>query len=707
VIDERRVVESPLGPQSGDEHAKRETEYRKALNKRLDEITAAVIRAVLDDAALPFIEAESADDESGAIDLAGDHDPIIDPKTGGRLSDAIKQAAETFRRPERAVRRLYLSELKRKWAEDPKEVPSEPRGKFYGRSYLVNHQGVWLRQVIAGLDDFYVWRRIAKSQIDPEAMSYDTTPQRNWQYCYRVTAETGEFLVNISAEHVGQNATRAINILVRHGVHLVESRDARKHLAKFLQRRPRNRIVRAPRTGWFEWRGNWVCVLPDEVLGVADRTRIVLDGVAVGAHGLHRAGTSAQWREHVARPLAGQSNVVLATGTLLAAPLLRWADEPGGGFHFYGGSKHGKTLAAVIGQSVWGKPFIPGSGDANAFGYDWDSTSGRLEERAVLRNDVGLSLDGVEGGDAKAIASSIYTLASGQGRGRMRQLEAAFSLMLLSTGEVSIAKFLDDEYVGRTVRLSDIPVEVQPGSAFENFRPDEAGKRFYPATREYHGAVGCDWLRYLVALTPRKFKPRLSELTTAFLAQPVVAEIHDRRAHSQVISVINRFALIAATLAMTIEAELLPWSKTDTDAAIVACMQRWLAERGNRDTGGELLREIEQRRQRFAETVNARFIHLRVAEGRLVPVSVVEREKAKAADQYDGYIKEGFILMKPRAWEALWRGLDIKAVHKHLLDAKLLIPDRDGKVPKAEKFETGTAAARFYVIAADFIGVTA
>src|SRR5262249_46834502 len=93
--------EFPPEPQSVDEHAKRETEYRKALFKRLDEITAAMIKAVLDDVALRFLEADSDDDDqSGSIDLTGDHDPIVDPKTGGRLSDAIKQAAEAFRMSE-------------------------------------------------------------------------------------------------------------------------------------------------------------------------------------------------------------------------------------------------------------------------------------------------------------------------------------------------------------------------------------------------------------------------------------------------------------------------------------------------------------------------------------------------------------------------------------------------------------------------------
>jgi uncharacterized protein (DUF927 family) len=552
-----------------------------------------------------------------------------------------------------------------------------------------------------------VWRRIAKTCVEPEALSYDTTPQRNWQHRYFITGETGQFTVDIAAEHLGKDANRAINTLMRRGVHIVESRRARQHLAQFLRYRQRKRIIRAPRTGWFEWRGHWVFVLPDEVLGATDKMHIALDDTTrSGGHGFHRAGTSQQWRQQIALPLAKHSNVVLAVGTMLAAPLLRWADEPGGGFHFYGDSKAGKTLVAVIGQSVWGKPFIPGSDTSNTFGYDWDSTSGRLEDRAVLRNDIGLSLDGIEGGDVKAIASSIYTLASGQGRGRMGRREAVFNLMVLSNGEVSVAKFLDDARVGQTVRLSDIPVEVELGSAFEQFRPDAAGKQFYPPTREYHGAIGYDWLQYLVGQTPKKFQPRLNELRKVFLAQPAVAEIF-ARAHSQVISVINRFALIAATLALAVEANVLPWALADTDAAVIACMRRWLNQCSNVDAAGELLREIERRRRMFAATADDHLIRLDIVERQLVAASPADQHKMEAGEQSDGFMKNGRILLIPDAWQRLWAGLDVEAVKQHLLRQQLLIADRNGRVPSAEKYKSGASAARFYVLASEFInGVT-
>jgi uncharacterized protein (DUF927 family) len=704
---------------SAEEVAREETERKAELFKWADDLAHKVIEAVKADVAFQFLEGDADDDEQlSTLDLAGDYDPIVDEAAGVRLSDAIRHAAERFRLPgkEKALRQIYDSALRRKWRDEDHQLHSELKGTEYGRSYMTTRHGVWFRLNVGGIEELAVWRRIAKTRVDLEALSHDTTPQLNYRLRVLVTGEDiGQIAVDIPAEYLGRDAHRAIVILKQRGVHVVESKEARSRLAKFLQRRPRKRIVRAPSTGWFERpRGHWVFVLPDEVLGATNKTNIILDGVTGGSgYGFRRSRSVGEWGTHVAIPLARNSNAVLAVGMMLAAPLLRWADEPGGGFHFYGFSKAGKTLVMAIGQSVWGRPFIPGSGDANAFGYDWDSTSARLEERAVLRNDVGLSLDGIEGGNIKAIASSVYTLASGQGRGRMRQREAAFNVMLLSTGEISVAQLLGDERAGRLVRLSDIPAEVASGTAFETFRPDAAGQQFYPAVRENHGEVGYVFLKYLVDQTPKKFKPRLDAERKAFLAQPAVAEIHER-AHPQVISVINRFALVYAALVMGISAQILPWSLAEINAGVTACMQRWLNQRGNIDTAAELVQKIDRIRRAFAVTVSDRLIRLTSGRGRIVPASPADQSKMDAmdaanqsktgaADLFDGYVKDGRILLLPEAWERLWHGLDRDEVKKYLLNRGWLILGPGGKASISERVKSGEPTVRVYELAPSFI----
>ena len=155
--------------------------------------------------------------------------------------------------------------------------------------------------------------RIVRTRIDPVALSRDTSPQRNWRHRYLVTDETGQFPVEIGNEHLAKKADRAISTLMRRGVHVVETKDARQHLATFLRYKPRGRIIRVPRTGWYEVKKDrWVFVLPTETLGNAGNVEIVLDdAITADQYGLHRSGTSDQWRERVAAPLAGNSNVVL------------------------------------------------------------------------------------------------------------------------------------------------------------------------------------------------------------------------------------------------------------------------------------------------------------------------------------------------------------------------------------------------------------
>ena len=192
--------------------------------------------------------------------------------------------------------------------------------------------------------------------IDPVALSHDTSRQRNWRHRYLITDETGQLPVEIGNEHLAKKADHAIRTLMRHGAHVVETKDARQHLATFLRYKPRGRIIRVPRTGWYEVKRHWVFVLPTETLGNVGNVEIVLDdAITADQYGLHRSGTSDQWRERVAAPLAGNSNVVLGVGTSLAGPLLPWADEPGGGFHSHGFSKAGKTLIGAAAQSILGQ----------------------------------------------------------------------------------------------------------------------------------------------------------------------------------------------------------------------------------------------------------------------------------------------------------------------------------------------------------------
>ena len=219
-----------------------ETKLKKKMLTWADDLAGKVIQAALEDAALRFLD--DIDDEE-QVDLQGEYDPIVNEQTGAKLSDAIEEFAAKIKHPEKVLRRVYLTALKRKWQARQSKIPTDPHGQTYG-AYVVNSHGVWSKlRVSSGLDGLFVWRRIARTRIDPVAMSRDTTPQRNWRRRYLITDGTGQFAVEIGNEDLAKKADRAIRIFMRRGVHVVETAGARQKLAKFLRFRPRAHHPRA------------------------------------------------------------------------------------------------------------------------------------------------------------------------------------------------------------------------------------------------------------------------------------------------------------------------------------------------------------------------------------------------------------------------------------------------------------------------------
>jgi hypothetical protein len=119
------------------------------------------------------------------------------------------------------------------------------------------------------------------------------------------------------------------------------------------------------------------------------------------------------------------------------------------------------------------------------------------------------------------------------------------------------------------------------------------GKRFFDAMKRQHGAVGLAWQQHLVVIGLARIKTALNQHREHFLALPEVAAVVEK-AHPQVRAVVNRFALYATGLRVAIEAGLLPWNIVQADVGIVACMDRWVAQRGNVDTAGEIVRAVRQ-----------------------------------------------------------------------------------------------------------------
>jgi len=631
------------------------------------------------------------------------------------LELALDAAVKRFGMSRTALKRIIRARRSEKLKAKAKEERSraEPKDdennvKYYSPDFKVSDRGVYARKFDDHGHPF--WDRICTTRIDLLALTRDRR-EENWGTYIVITNRDGgrKKLAIPHALTAADKVADIASLLASLGVGVVPSKQARQLLVQFLTLEVPERITAVPQIGWHSSGGTWLFVLPDETILPAgfDGPQPVLQTASLHVqHGLDVSGTVEQWIDQVAAPMAENSNVHLCVGTAFAGPLLKWASEPPGMFHLWGTSKIAKSLVGAIGQSVWGRPKIPGEPDA--FGASWTATAVGLERYAVLRSDVGGYFDEIGEGAPKVIRPAVYVLANGSSKLRgtrdidLRPMES-FRILGISTGEPTIEAYLSSggEKVpaGLKVRLLDVPAEVQAESAFETCFADgieELGKRFYPLTLRLHGAAGRAWLQHLVDLGSDEITARLRRHREEWLSLPAVAAVR-KTATAQVRSILNRFALIAAALRMAIEANLLPWSINETDLGVAACMMRWLRSRkGRLDLTGEMLSAIEQIRTILAADLHGRFIHQRLIDGKLDYANPADASKRDTL----GYVKDGRILVEPTAWRSvLCAGYDPEKTARHLKNEGLLIAD-EGKLTHQEKVKRGgdVVKGRFYVL---------
>jgi uncharacterized protein (DUF927 family) len=619
---------------------------------------------------------------------------------------------------ERMVKRDLETRFK-KDARYSQHVRSDVPGsdvKEYGSRGRTSSKGTFVRTSDylggGGLDALLTggWMRVAKDRIDPVAWSLQYGLQRKterqiWRHHFTITERNGhQSLFELPREKLAGTGASAVRLLTKAGIHVVGRDGVQKALVQFLHFKPKHEIVRVPRVGWAQVDERWIFVRPGEVITPANmpharHTSYLLDTTAT-RHGLHFAGTTTEWATEIAAPLEGNSNVALSFATFFAAPLLCFGSEPGGGIHLHGRSTIGKTMISDAGQSIYGWPHETAD---DAFGVSWGGTEAGFDALALARTDLGLPLDEITLANPRTAEQVIYKVASGTkgpratSAGHLREAAHA-SVLVLSTGEKSLSQFIGlSLQEGARKRLVDVPAEVQPGSAFETIPRDQIhvkGKRFFDVVKRQHGAVGLAWQRHLVQLGPDRIKADIDRHRKAFLALPEVTTVTER-AHPQVRAVVNRFALYATALRMAIEAGLLPWSGAQADAGIVACMGRWVEQRGNVDTAGEIVRAARQVEADLVAGLSDRFIHIHLLRKRWTPVTPADEIKQQTPELFDGYAKPDRIVIRPEAWRRYCDGVDPTEIAQHFKRRGALIAD-DNSVSRAEQV-VGTIG-RFYVL---------
>jgi uncharacterized protein (DUF927 family) len=448
----------------------------------------------------------------------------------------------------------------------------------------------------------------------------------------------------------------------------------KQKLSEFLtESRPKELINVTNKTGWH----GGVFVLPDETIGKSDQ-RILMQGEEHTAAEIYaKAGTLAQWREHVAALALGNSRAVFAISTAFAAPLVTIGGALSGGFHIFGGSKSGKTTVLKIGCSVWGEP--------DKYFHAWNSTSVGNEEYALIHNDALLALDELHMADPKKAGAALYLWANEVDKGRGKaagglRKPRRWKTLFLSTGERTISAFLEQHtgkaMAGQLARMPDIPADAGGGhGAFEELHgsdthPDFAA-RILGAAKRYHGTAGREFVQHAAALGFEQTRQAIDRYTSAFIAD----EIKGAAISAQVRDVANRFALVAAGGELASAWGVTGWPRGVAAAAAAACFRAWLALRGG--VGDiEEQQAIAQARLFFENHWQGRFLRFEEQDA-----GAIGHDKSGALAGYRRTLDDGMIFyVYPETYRAeICKGLDAAYVSKVLNKHGILRLDAHGK----------------------------
>ena len=336
-----------------------------------------------------------------------------------------------------------------------------------------------------------------------------------------------------------------------------------------LDQHPAEVFATTSRPGWHE---SGAFVLPGRTIGSANVRYQASNKAQVL---FSRRGELALWQSEVAAKCAGNPVLTLAIGCSLAGPLLSLVGVLGGGVHLVGDSSSGKSLAQLIGSSVWGDPGV--------FAASWAMTKGGLEIEASSRNDTILPLDEIKRADPKRVQEMAYSLANGQGKGTMtREREGraklSWRLLTLSSGERSLSEHAaisgNAAHAGAELRMVDV----------------NAGTRTHRAFDELHGLEGADFHRQLTVavgahhghLGPAFVEKLLERDDRAGLLEDFAGVrasfVED---NAQAGRVADRFAVIALAGEMAIAYGLLPWVPGTALADCRLLYGEWLSRVGS------------------------------------------------------------------------------------------------------------------------------
>jgi uncharacterized protein (DUF927 family) len=628
----------------------------------------AVARLAMEDGAASVTIVAVPNDWPVGWDLA---DPLPEGVTGEFLADLLRMATAWQPQPQEEVR-AYLS---------------------FG-SYRMTESGLWF-----GKDggEKPVWLSSAF-----EVLAQTRDPRSSgWGLLLRWRDPDGrahEWAMPKAA--LGGRREEIWRALLGEGLKIASAMPSRTALADYLTRaNPPGRARGVERVGWHPIGARMAFVLPDDTIGQTGDERMLWQSEARSETFFNVAGTATEWKAEVAALCVGNTRLAFAVSVGFAAPLLEIAPEESGGFHFFGGSRTGKTTAIRGCGSVWG------GGGTIGFARTWRATSNGLEGIAELHNDVVLCLDEMGQVAAREAGEIAYMLANGVGKGRAgrdgsARRSARWRLLILSTGELTLSDKLAEigkmATAGQEVRLVDIPADAGAGHGlFEDLHgyasPGEFAEALRAATERQYGAPIREFLHLLTErydVDPGGLRELIRANRDDFMRQHLPAD-----ASSQVRSVCSRFALVAGAGNLATALGLTGWPDDEADDAAAACFAAWLERRGTAGDG-EIEKGIAQVIAFVEAHGSSRFeAAWDDADGARVNNRAGFRKQEDKLWQF-------YIL--PEVWKReVTKGFDSAKLARAMIKRGLMIEGKDR--PAAQVYVPGYRNIRLYCLAPEII----
>lgn len=448
------------------------------------------------------------------------------------------------------------------------------------------------------------------------------------------------------------------------------------------------------------------CLLNGETIGEVAETLVLKTQSENANQKMAVAGSIEKWQSDIAAKAAGNPVAVFAICAAFAGPLLGPMSESSGGFHFFGRSKTGKTLAMRMALSVWGAPKKSG------LLRDWRSTANALEGAAAECNDGLLPLDEIHQADAKEVIGAIYQLANESGKQRLTRdavsrAKRTWQTIVMSTGEIDVAavaaKAGQKLPAGAEVRLPSIHLDGR------NMWPELHGagssvELMAQLQTALHQQYGTPIRAFLDRLTAVRNDPE-NDLGT------MVEAIRDRfyeqlpNGHdAQVRDVARRCALVAAAGELARSWNILPWKEGHAALCAETILDWWLNRRGGAGSTEES-QHVKAVRAFLSEFGSSRFVALDwVIDTTNNKGHWDERNPDRPVQSRAGWKRSNSngdqYLITPDAWQDLCSkaGVDPMETAKTLEAASFLATPGDGKNLTKPIKVPGMTKSRFYVV---------